>query len=103
MNSDWDVVQHQRNQEHSSPEVNGAGIICRVKQCSHYETMFGMVIRYLVSMEDTCRLCTLTMWDINIDVPHELYRNHHTTEKRPYQYPKLLPETFLSLFCAYLY
>jgi len=71
--SDWDVMPHQRNQELSSPEANGGAIIFRVKQCSHYEEMIGMVSRYLVSMVDTCRLGTLSTQDINIEVPPELY------------------------------
>ena len=59
MNSNWDVVPHQRNQELSSPEVNSAAIMFWVKERSHYEKMFGMVCRYLVSMVDTCRLRAL--------------------------------------------
>jgi len=73
VNSNWDMVPYQRNQEHSSPEVNGGATVFRVKRCSHYEEMFGMVSRYLVSMVDTCRPCTLSMRDINIEVPPELY------------------------------
>ena len=73
MNSDWDVVLHQRYQELSSPYLNGGAIIFRVKRCSHHEEMFGMVSRYLVSMVDTCRPRTLLMRDINIKVPPELY------------------------------
>jgi len=57
-----------------------------------------MVSRYLVRMVVTCRPRTLSMRDINIEVPPELYRNHHATEKRPYQYNKLLQEKSLSLF-----
>jgi len=67
------MVPQQRNQELSSPEVNGAAIIFRVKQCSHYEKMLGMVSRYLVSIVNTYRPCTLLTRDINIEVPHELY------------------------------
>jgi len=67
------------------------------------EEMFGMVSRYLVSMVVTCRPRTLSTWDINIEVPPELYWNHHATEKRPYQYNKLLQEKSLSLFYARLY
>jgi len=66
------VVLHQRNQELASPEVNGGAIIFRVKRCSHYEEMFGMVSRYLVSMVNTCRPRTLSTRDINIKVPSEL-------------------------------
>jgi len=32
-----------------------------------------MVSRYLVSMVVTCRPRTLSTWDINIEVPPELY------------------------------
>jgi len=67
------VVPHQRNQELSSLEVNGGAIIFRVKKCSHYEEMFGIVSRYLVSIEDTCRPGTLSMREINIEVSPELY------------------------------
>ena len=73
MNSDWDVVPHQRNQELSSPEVNGGVIIFTVKQCLHYEEKFGIVSRYLVSMVDACRPGTLLTRDINIEVPPERY------------------------------
>ena len=31
-----------------SLEVNGGAIILRVKRCSHYEEIFGMVSRFLV-------------------------------------------------------
>jgi len=57
-----------------------------------------MVSRYLVSIVVTCRPRTLSTRDINIEVPPELYSNHHATEKRPYQYNKLLQEKSLSLF-----
>ena len=73
MNSDWNMVPHERNQELSSPEVNGGAIIFRVKQCSHYEEMFGIDSRYLVSMVDTCRPRTLSTRDTNIKLPPELY------------------------------
>ena len=66
-------MPHPRNEEPSSQEVNGGAIIFRVKQCSHYEEMFGIVSRYLVSMVDTCGPRTLSTWDINIEVPSELY------------------------------
>ena len=59
MNSDWDVMPHWRNQEPPSLEMNSGAIIFRVKLCSHYEEMLGMVSRHLVNMVDTCRLCTL--------------------------------------------
>jgi len=54
VNSDWDMVPHQRSQELSSPIVNCVVIIFRLKLCSHYEKMFAMVSRYLVSMIDAC-------------------------------------------------
>ena len=73
MNSDWNVVPHQRNQELSSPDVNGGARLFRVKRCSHYSEMFGMVSRYLVSMVVTCRPSSLSTRDINIQVPPELY------------------------------
>jgi len=73
VNSDWDVVPCQRNLGLSSREVNGRAIIFRVKWCSHYEEMFGMVSTYLVSMVDTCRLHTLSTRDVNIEVPPGLY------------------------------
>ena len=69
MNTDWDVVPNQENQDLSSPEDNGGVIIFRVKRCSYYEEMFRMVGRYLVSMVDTCRPCSLATGDINIEVP----------------------------------
>jgi len=71
--SDWDVMPHQRNQECSSPGVNDGAILFRVKRCSHYEKIFGMVSRYLVSMVDACKPGTLLTWNINIEVPLELY------------------------------
>jgi len=43
VHSNWDVVQHERNKELSSPDVNGGAIIFRVKRCLHYEEMFEMV------------------------------------------------------------
>ena len=43
-------------------------------------------------MVDTCRLSSLLTRDINIEALLELYRNYDTTEKRPYQYNKLLHE-----------
>ena len=73
MNSDWDVVPQQRNQERSSPEVNSRAILFRAKWCSDYQEMFGMVSRYLVSMVDACKLYILSTRDINIEVPLELY------------------------------
>jgi len=73
VNSDWDVVPHQRNQELSSPEFNGGAVIFRVKRCSHYEEMFEMLTRYLISIVDTCTPRTLLTRDINIEVPPELY------------------------------
>jgi len=73
VNSYWDVVLHQSNQELSSSEVNGGAIIFMVKQCSHYKAMFGIASRYLVSKVDTCRPRTLSTRDINIEVPPELY------------------------------
>jgi len=54
VNSDWDLVPCQKNQELSSPAVNGKVIIFSVKQCVHYEEMFRMVRRYLVTMGDSC-------------------------------------------------
>jgi len=81
VHSDWDVVPHQRDQPLSSLDVNSGALIFRVKQCSHYEKMFGMVSRYLVSMVDTCRPRTLSMQDINIKVPSELYGKDDATEK----------------------
>jgi len=60
--------------------------------------MSRMVSRYLVRMVVTCRPRTLSTRDINIEVSPELYWNHHATEKRPYQYNKLLQEKSLSLF-----
>jgi len=39
VNSDWDVVPHERNLELSNPEGNGGAIIFRVKRCSHSEAM----------------------------------------------------------------
>jgi len=54
VNSDWEMVPHQRNQELSSLMVNCGVIIFRLKLCSHYEKMFEMVSRYLVSMVNTC-------------------------------------------------
>ena len=103
MNSDWDMVPHQRNQELFSLEVNGGAIIFRIKRCSHYKEMFGVVSKYLVSMVNTCRPHPPSTCDINIKLPPELYYNHHTTEKRPYQYNKLLHEKSLSLFYPRLY
>ena len=73
MNSYWDVIPHKRNQELSSPEVNGATIILSVKQGSHCHQVFEMGSRYLVCMVDTFRLCSLLMGDINIQEPSELY------------------------------
>jgi len=73
VNSYWDVVPHERNQQPSSQEVNGGAIIFRVKQCSQYEEMFGTLSRYLVSIVDTCRPRTLSTRDINIEVPPVLY------------------------------
>ena len=73
MNSDRDVIPHQRNLELSSPEVNGVAIIFRVKQGSHYEEMFRIGSRYLVSILDTCRPRTLSTQDINIELHPELY------------------------------
>jgi len=66
-------VPHQRNQELSSPEVNCEAILFRVKWCSYYEEMFGMVSRYVVNMVDTCRPRTPSSQDINIEVPPEVY------------------------------
>jgi len=71
--SDWDVVAHQRDQELSTLEVNSGVLIFRVKHGAHYEEMFGIVCRYLVSMVDTCRPRTLSTRDINIKVPSELH------------------------------
>jgi len=59
VNSDWDVVPYQKNQERTSPEVNTGAILFMVKQCSHYEEILGMVSRYLVSIVNTCRPRTL--------------------------------------------
>ena len=73
MNSDWDMVPHQRNQEPSSPEVNSEVIIFSVIWYSHYEEMFGMISRHLVCMVDTYTPCTLSTQDINIKIPPELY------------------------------
>ena len=75
MNSYWDIVPvlYQRIRELSSPEVNGGGIIFRVKHCSHNEEMFRIVIRYLVSMVDSYRLRTLSTRNINIEVPLVLH------------------------------
>ena len=73
MNSDWDVVPHQRNLELSSSEVNGGAIIFWVKRCSHKAGMCKIVSRRLVSMGNTCRQRTPSMRDINIEVPPELY------------------------------
>ena len=103
MNSDRNLVPHQGNQEYSSAEVNGGVIISRLKRCSHNEAIFTIVGRYLVSMVDTCRPRALSTWDINIRVSPKLYSNYHPTEKRPYQYNKLLEEKSLSLFYALLY
>ena len=58
VNSDWDVMPHQRNQELSSPQVTRGAIII-IRQCAQYKEMFGIICRYLVSMVDTCRLGTL--------------------------------------------
>ena len=66
-------MPYQRNQELSSLEVNGRAIIFRVKQCSHFQEMFGIGSRYLVSIGDTCRPRTLSTWDLNTEVPPELY------------------------------
>ena len=73
MNSNWNVVPHQRNQELSSSDVNGGMILFRVKRCSHYAKMLEIVSRYLVSMVVTCRPRTISTRDINIEVPPELY------------------------------
>jgi len=74
VNSDWDVVPHQRNQKRSSLKLNSRVILFMVKRCSHYEAIFEMASRYyLVSMVDTCRPCTLSTQDINIKVPPKLY------------------------------
>ena len=73
MNSYWDIVPHQRNQELSSPEVNSGAIIFSVQQCSHYEEMLRIDSRYLVSMVDTFRPRTLSTREINIEVPPKLY------------------------------
>ena len=73
MNSDWDVVPHQRNLELSSSEVNGGTMMFRVKQCFYHEERFELVSRYLVSMINTGRPRTLLIRDINIKVPLELY------------------------------
>jgi len=54
-------------------------------------------------MVDTCRPHTLLTQDINIEVPPELYGNHHATEQRPYQYNKLLLEKSLLTFYERLY
>ena len=59
MNSDWDVVPYQKNKGLSSREVNCGAMIFRVIECLHYAEMFEIVSRYLVSMEDACRQCTL--------------------------------------------
>ena len=73
VNSHWDVVPHQSRQELSCSEVNSGAVIFTVKTCSHYEQTFRMVSRYLVSMVNTCRPGILSMWDINIEIPPELY------------------------------
>ena len=73
MNSYWDVVLHQKDQELSSPEVNRGAIIFMVKRCSHYEAMFRIASRYLVSKVDSCRPRTLLTRDIKIELPPELY------------------------------
>ena len=51
----------------------------------------------------TCRPRTQLTCDINIEVPSEIYSNHHVTEKRPYQYNKLWQEKSLSVFYTRLY
>jgi len=56
VNSDWNVVLHQRNQDLSNSEVNAGAIIFIVERCWHYEKIFGIVSRDLVSIVDTCRL-----------------------------------------------
>ena len=55
----------------SSPEVNCWLILFRVRWCSHYEEMFKMASRYLVSMVDTCRLGTLRrrIWILKCCLP----------------------------------
>jgi len=67
------MVPHQRNQELSSLEVKWWGDIILGQKVFALEEMFGMVSRYLVSMVVTCRPRTLSTWDINIEVPLELY------------------------------
>jgi len=73
VNSDWNVVPHERNPELSSLEVKWWGDIIQGQKGFALEEMFGMVGRYLVSMVVTCRLRTLSTRDINIEVPLELY------------------------------
>ena len=95
--SDWCVKTRQRNRKSSNSEVEGGAIIFRVKRCSHCSEAYEMVSRYWVSMVVRCSPRLLSTRDINIEVPPELYWNHQATEKRPYQYNKLLLEKSLSL------
>ena len=89
--------------ELSSPEVNSGASMFRVKRCSHCWKDCKIVSRYTVSMVVRCSPRLVSTRDINIEVPPELYWNHHATEKRPYQYNKLLLTKSLLLFYARLY
>ena len=73
VNSDWNVVPHQRNQEHSKSGSQWWRDIIQGQKVFSVAEMFGMVSRYLVSMVVTCRPRTLSTRDINIEVAPELY------------------------------